>query len=300
MRLLGPWLADFGRFFFATGEFDLAGHESCYDDRRIAIVNGCIAPAKSLKRAERATGNGINVKRHILAPGFTLIEVLVVIGVLAVLTAILLPTLNHMRARARQSACSANLHRLGQAFAAYAADNRGWVPRNPAVGFKNHPVWPVSLARYIRRERLTSWADIATIQTYQCPSHPTAGIPSAFVINAFSFETRDKPTPWWGSPAVQASRIKSPATLPWLLETPDSFIELFPNTPLDQIFQESAHGIHKPEHLAGGTHARVSDTRHGKSSNVLYCDGHVASLLAGSHQLDDFDDGIRQRDWSRD
>lgn len=56
------------------------------------------------------------------SPGFTLIEVLVVIALIAILAALLFPTFSQARASARRSACAANLRQLGQAALMYAGD----------------------------------------------------------------------------------------------------------------------------------------------------------------------------------
>lgn len=61
--------------------------------------------------------------------GFTLVELLVVIGVIALLIAILLPSLNRAREASRRIKCGANLRSIGQAFMIYAAENRGNFPR---------------------------------------------------------------------------------------------------------------------------------------------------------------------------
>ena len=53
---------------------------------------------------------------------FTLVELLVVIGIVAVLLAILLPAFAQARGKARESVCTANLHQLGQAILMYASD----------------------------------------------------------------------------------------------------------------------------------------------------------------------------------
>lgn len=60
--------------------------------------------------------------------GFTLVELLVVIGIIAVLIAILLPALSAAREQANRAACSANLHNWGIACQSFAAENKGVFP----------------------------------------------------------------------------------------------------------------------------------------------------------------------------
>ena len=59
---------------------------------------------------------------------FTLIELLVVIGIIAILVAILLPTLSRARESANRSACLSNLRQLGQAFNMYANTFKDHIP----------------------------------------------------------------------------------------------------------------------------------------------------------------------------
>ena len=57
------------------------------------------------------------------AKGFTLIELLVVIAIIAVLMAILMPSLNRAREQGKRAGCLNNLKQLGLAWIAYAGDN---------------------------------------------------------------------------------------------------------------------------------------------------------------------------------
>ena len=62
--------------------------------------------------------------------GFTLVELLVVIGILALLIAILLPVLGTAPEHANKAKCLANLRSLGQAMYLYAQDYRDKLPNS--------------------------------------------------------------------------------------------------------------------------------------------------------------------------
>jgi prepilin-type N-terminal cleavage/methylation domain-containing protein/prepilin-type processing-associated H-X9-DG protein len=71
--------------------------------------------------------------RHPRPHAFTLMEVLVVIGIIGLLMAILIPVLEKVRHDAYIAKCAANLHTIGQSLALYAHDNHGNYPRTTYV-----------------------------------------------------------------------------------------------------------------------------------------------------------------------
>jgi prepilin-type N-terminal cleavage/methylation domain-containing protein/prepilin-type processing-associated H-X9-DG protein len=103
--------------------------------------------------------------------GFTLVELLVVIGIIAVLISILLPTLSKVRRQANTLQCSSNMRQLATAMLMYIADSKG---RFPAAEFgANAPAypygfsWPNALVRgnYIKGPGLSC---------YTVPNSPTS------------------------------------------------------------------------------------------------------------------------------
>lgn len=60
--------------------------------------------------------------------GFSLVELLVVVGIIAVLIAVLLPTLGKAREAAGRTACLSNLRQIHQTLALYSLANREYVP----------------------------------------------------------------------------------------------------------------------------------------------------------------------------
>lgn len=78
--------------------------------RQGALVNGNHPPHKSPGR------------------GFTLVELLVVIGIIALLISILIPTLGRAREAAMRTSCTSNLRQIHNAVQLYANANRGYMP----------------------------------------------------------------------------------------------------------------------------------------------------------------------------
>src|SRR5882724_9053867 len=75
------------------------------------------------------------------ARGFTLVELLVVIGIIAVLIGLLLPALNKAREQSKRTACLANLRSLGHAFIMYANTYKDRLPNENPPGVTNSLPW---------------------------------------------------------------------------------------------------------------------------------------------------------------
>lgn len=73
-----------------------------------------------LYRTQRVSRCTVGVR-----PAFTLVELLVVLGVVAMVVSLLLPSLVGARRESERLRCKANLHQIGQAMVMYANSNRG-------------------------------------------------------------------------------------------------------------------------------------------------------------------------------
>lgn len=95
--------------------------------------------------------------------GFTLVELLVVIAVIALLIGVLLPSLQKARAYARRTICANHTRSTGMAISTYASAHDGEVPKDP----RNNPwLWDLT---YAATDQLIETG--AARETFYCPSN---------------------------------------------------------------------------------------------------------------------------------
>ncbi len=111
-------------------------------------------------------------------PGFTLVELLVVILIILVLAAILVPTISRMRDRASASGCASNMRQCVAMATMFTAENNGRLPRlhvynqQMASEFRKEPL-PAE-ERIINNKSANFWPDLLTTYAegasmFSCP-----------------------------------------------------------------------------------------------------------------------------------
>ena len=119
--------------------------------------------------------------------GFTLVELLVVIGIIALLISILLPSLNAARKSARDVQCASNMRQLSLALMMYAVEHKGSFPPNMnfGAGVPGYAYW-------YDADRLESYLPAAIKYgsgsiggpVFECPDDPQAA--RSYSMNVFA------------------------------------------------------------------------------------------------------------------
>jgi prepilin-type N-terminal cleavage/methylation domain-containing protein/prepilin-type processing-associated H-X9-DG protein len=128
--------------------------------------------------------------------GFTLVEILVVIAIIAILAALIFPVFSSAREKGRQAHCLSNLRQLGSAFVEYTQDYDGVLP--------TAPLWRSELRVYFGSGN-GSGGQTLGVDFMRCPSAPdenyaTYGINYPFVMGIGPYD--DPMYPGWPGSAM--------------------------------------------------------------------------------------------------
>lgn len=198
---------------------------------------------------------------------FTLVELLVVIGIISVLVAILLPSLNKAREAAKNVQCMSNMRQIGQALFMYSNDYQGWL-----AGVEHCvPDHWYFLCKLIGPRYLGLVPSAGNGGPFRCPSDNAWVMRTTDVYYWTSYGINPYVVgdngPAFGNLPLAPGRItdfRQPARTAWLFETyGHSQGSVYANPPTNVSKQSTYIPV-----------------RHSGKGNVLFLDGHVESRYA--------------------
>ena len=267
----------------------------------------------------------MNNRRPIYRSAFTLVELLVVIGIIALLISILLPALNSAKEAARTTACMSNLRQIGQAMQTYISDNKGYVVPSSyrdlstppgANGYYTVESWATIMVarKYLPYPPCTADKPPFASNVFYCPSALPEFIADSSITSGLPINRRDavgamgarsesktlKPGlfvfAWYGINGTSGKDLG----VPMRRYPADGDSDTNPVTPLAKITQikDTSRMVCAFDGIATvnvqSVNANRLNARHKKFSvtNILFFDGHADSLQTKSLPGGDGDAGI--------
>jgi prepilin-type processing-associated H-X9-DG protein len=206
---------------------------------------------------------------------FTLVELLVVIGIIALLISILLPVLSRARESAKRTGCLNNLRQVHAAFYCYAMDNADQVPlgyRTPSKQFNSMVFSTTTGGSWVLFGLLYQGGYIHNPIILYCPSETNP---------KFMFNTPENPWPALGE--LPSANIQSGYGARPQEQLPDDLAH--PPASSSPFSMPRLNRLRRLAILADLTSARARViTRHATGVNVLFGDGSAHWVPLGSFE----------------
>lgn len=208
---------------------------------------------------------------------FTLIEVLVVLGIVALLAAILFPAFNSARGKARQASCQNNLHQIGLAISLYAQDSDGKFPRGGDPVDLTTNLWDIEKGGVFRPA-------VNRLQPLPVVVSPYLKTPSVWICPSdFGFKELERPLGYLPDTYPSAYQKFGMSYL-YRTELALENKNLSDLVVYDDFLPYSTYGPDQINVLAdmhGAWHGSASPAS--GRLNVLFADGHVKALTADQY-----------------
>lgn len=209
--------------------------------------------------------------------GFSLIELLVVVAIIAILAGILFPVFLSAREHARQSKCLSNLKQLNTALRQYTDDNNGYLPLMSVYHFPGMPNWCGTLQTFgiTRVEQGSLWPYTRSREIYICPSdvgREAKGLDTGLVPNKKDRQNYPLSYSMNGELHKYNSRLRR-----WEILNLDAL----PTRRLTKVMlliHESRDTINDGLYLWRNNNCDKPDKIHYDGTTALYCDGHARWL----------------------